>query len=425
MSFPKVVVVGGGFAGLAAVSSLLSSKVQITLIDKTNHHLFQPLLYQVATSALSPVDIAVPLRSIFSSYKNVRVVMGEVVRVDFEAKQVHLSQHQPISYDYLVVGVGAKHHYFGHPEWAEYAPGLKTLKDALNIRERILMAFEKAEMCEDRDEQSALLTAVVVGGGPTGVEMAGAIAEIANQTMVHDFRNIRSSAMRVMLVEATDRLLPSYDVSLSASALKQLQSMGVQVFLNSSVTDVSSRGIKLKEEWIESRTLIWAAGNQANPLITQLGLDCDRSGRALVTPFLSSPKHSNVFVIGDCACVADTYGKTVPSVAPAAMQQGRYVGSVIKRLMKKKPLVSPFSYVDKGSLATIGKARAVASLFGLKFSGFFAWIIWIFIHILFLIGFRSKLVVLLEWMVNFITSRRSVRLITGVYIRPQEQKPPV
>jgi NADH dehydrogenase len=408
---PKVIIIGGGFGGLSAAKKLKNKPVDVILIDKTNHHLFQPLLYQVATAGLSPAYIAFPLRSIFRKSKNVQVILGEVKRIDRKEKKVYLNG-ESYFYDFLIVAVGAKHHYFGKDEWEKFAPGLKTLQDAINIRERILLAFEKAEKINDPDEQQKYLNFVIVGGGPTGVEMAGAIAEIAKKTLIEDFKKIDPSKAKIYLVEALPRILPSYPEELSQKAKEDLEKLGVKVLLNTRVTELTKNSVKLNGKEIHAATIIWAAGNKANPLIQQLNCELDKIGRAVVSPYLHLKDDENVFVIGDAAAVFDEKGNTLPGVSPVAITEGRYVAKFILRKLKNKK-IKPYRYFDKGSLATIGKAKAVADFGWIRFSGFFAWLLWVFVHIFFLIGFKNRFIVMIEWIFAYFTYQKSARLIVG------------
>jgi len=408
---PKVIIIGGGFGGLSAAKKLKNKPVDVILIDKTNHHLFQPLLYQVATAGLSPAYIAFPLRSIFRKSKNVQVILGEVKRIDRKEKKVYLNG-ESYFYDFLIVAVGARHHYFGKDEWEKFAPGLKTLQDAINIRERILLAFEKAEKINDPDEQQKYLNFVIVGGGPTGVEMAGAIAEIAKKTLIEDFKKIDPSKAKIYLVEALPRILPSYPEELSQKAKEDLEKLGVKVLLNTRVTELTKNSVKLNGKEIHAATIIWAAGNKANPLIQQLNCELDKIGRAVVSPYLHLKDDESVFVIGDAAAVFDEKGNTLPGVSPVAITEGRYVAKFILRKLKNKK-IKPYRYFDKGSLATIGKAKAVADFGWLHFSGFFAWLLWVFVHIFFLIGFKNRFIVMIEWIFAYFTYQKSARLIVG------------
>lgn len=413
----KVIIIGGGFGGLAAAKKLKNKPVDVILIDKTNHHLFQPLLYQVATAGLSPAYIAFPLRSIFRKSKNVRVILGEVKRIDRTSKKVYLNGEN-YSYDFLIVAVGSRHHYFGKDEWEKVAPGLKTLQDAINIREKILFAFEKAERTNDPEEQQKYLNFVIVGGGPTGVEMAGAIAEIAKKTLVEDFKKIDPSKAKIFLIEAMDRILPSYPKNLSEKAKKDLENLGVQILLSTKVTDIQNEKVFINGEELKTATIIWAAGNKANSLINQLNTETDKIGRAIVTPYLTLKNDENVFVIGDAAAVYDKDGNTLPGVSPVAITQGRYVAkSILKRINNQ--IIKPYKYFNKGSLATIGKAKAVADFGWLRFSGFIAWLLWVFVHIFFLIGFKDRFIVMIEWIFAYFTHQKSARLIVDEKILKQ------
>jgi NADH dehydrogenase len=402
----RVVILGGGFGGLYAARSLAGVPVQITLVDRHNYHLFQPLLYQVASAALNPSDIASPIRSILARQRNVEVILGEATAIDTEKRQVTLADGQ-LSYDYLVVATGATHSYFGHPEWERDAPGLKTIEDALEIRRRVLLAFEHAERESDPIAQRAWLTFVVVGGGPTGVELAGALSEIARQTMIRDFRHIDPANARVILVEGRDRVLPPYPPALSIKAQRQLEHLGVEVLTNGVVTDLNDHEVRIGDTSIATKTVLWAAGVQASPLAKSLGVPLDRAGRVIVEPDMTIPGHPEVFVIGDLSAVPD-----VPGVAPAAIQEGTYAAKTIERTLAGKPR-KPFHYWDKGSLATIGRAAAVADLGFIKLSGFLAWIAWLTIHIFFLIGFRNRFLVITQWAWAYLTYQRGARLITN------------
>lgn len=405
----KVVIIGGGFGGLSAAKALKNADVEITLIDKTNHHLFQPLLYQVATAALSPGDIAAPIREILRKQKNVRVIMGEVINIDAEKKKVILQDDQ-FDYDYLIVAIGSRHSYFGKNEWEKYAPGLKTIADALSIRERILLSFEKAERAHNEKEIQKFLTFVVIGGGPTGVELAGAIAEIAKKTMLKDFRKIDPSKTKIILVEALDRILSNYDSDLSEKGRVALEELGVNVRLNTKVTEINENGAQLDGEFIETSNVIWAAGNTIPSLIKTLNAETDRAGRVLVENDCSIKNHPEIFVIGDAALVIQD-GKPLPGVAPVAIQQGKYVAKIISEDLPEEKR-KQFRYFDKGNLATIGRAKAVLQIGKLKASGFAVWLAWAFIHIMYLIGFRNRYKTMAEWIWYYITYRHGIRLIT-------------
>ncbi|HUP49693.1 MAG TPA: NAD(P)/FAD-dependent oxidoreductase [Thermoanaerobaculia bacterium] len=408
---PHVVIVGGGFGGLYAARALRSAPVEITLVDSHNYHLFQPLLYQVATAGLNPSDIAAPIRGILRRQKNVRVILGTAMSVDARRKRVQLADGE-IPYDYLVLATGATHSYFGRPEWRTFAPGLKTIDDALEIRRRVLLAFEAAEREEDPGKQAAWLTFVVVGAGPTGVELAGALSEIARQTMVRDFRRIRPESARVLLIEGKDRVLPTYPPDLSEKARRQLATLHVEVITGSVVSDLDREQVRIGERTIPARTILWAAGVQASPLAQSLGVPLDRAGRVLVEPNLTIPGQTDIFVIGDLAAAKQLDGSFVPGVAPAAIQEGRHAARNIERAVEGQPL-RPFRYRDKGSLATIGRARGVADFGRIKLSGFIAWFAWLAIHIFFLIGFRNRFLVITEWAWAYVTFERGARLITG------------
>jgi NADH:ubiquinone reductase (H+-translocating) len=407
-----VVIVGGGFGGLYAARALGGAAAHVTVIDRRNHHLFQPLLYQVANAVLSPADIAAPIRHILRKQRNTRVLLGEVADVDRADRAVVLADGRRIRYDYLVVATGATHAYFGHPEWEEVAPGLKTIEDATELRRRYLLAFEAAEQEVGRAELEALLTFVVIGAGPTGVEMAGSMVETARNALGREFRHIDPRLARVILVEGGPRVLAAYDPSLSAKAEEALGSLGVEVRTNSIVTRIEADAVYVGEERIPTRHVVWAAGVTASPLGSKLGVPTDRVGRVVVEPDLSIPGHPEIFVIGDLAALTDDEGKLLPGIAPVAMQQGRAVAGNIRRAIAGEP-TQRFRYNDKGSMATIGRWRAVAEVFGRRLSGGLAWLAWLFIHILYLSGFRNRLVVFIQWAWSFLTWQRAARLITG------------
>lgn len=409
---PHVVIVGGGFAGLHAARALRQAPVQITLVDRTNHHLFQPLLYQVATASLSPGDITAPIRWVLRRQRNVFVMLGEVTGIDVASRVISLNAaRRSITYDYLVLAPGGRHSYFTHPEWEPLAPGLKSVEDAAEMRRRFLLSFERAELCDDDAERAAYQTIVIVGGGPTGVELAGAIPDIARKALRRDFRRIDTRRTRVILVEAGDRVLPAYPASLSDRAKRDLESLGVEVRLNSLVTELRDDRVCIGDESISTRTIFWAAGNEISPLTRALEAPMDKAGRVLVEPDLTVPGHPEVFVIGDAAHVVCD-GRTVPGVAPAAMQQGRSAGRNIARSLAGKPR-KPFRYINKGDLATIGRHKAVADFGHLRFGGRLAWWLWLTIHITYLIGFRNRATVLIEWAYAYFTYQRGVRLIMG------------
>ena len=415
MSRPRVVIVGGGFAGLNAAKELRNADVDITIVDRRNFHLFQPLLYQVASAALNPSDIAYPIRSVFRSQDNVRnVVLGEVTSVDVEGGTVALDDGSEIGFEYLMVATGATHSYFGNDSWAADAPGLKTIEDALDIRGRILRAFEEAERHPERADE--FLTFVIVGAGPTGVEMAGSVAEIAVHALGSDFRHIDPASARVVLVEGSSHVLPVYPESLSSRAQRQLEELGVEVRTDALVVGIDGEGVTLASgERLAARTVVWAAGVRASSLGAALPGDRDRAGRVLVAPDLSLPGYSNVFVAGDLAAVT-VDGAPVPGVAPAAMQQGRHVARQVLADLAGAPR-SDFRYRDKGSLATIGRARAVADFGRLRFGGAFAWLAWLAIHIVYLIGFRNRVFVVFQWAWHYATFRRGARIITDAVRR--------
>ena len=410
MATPRVVIVGGGFGGLTAAASLARLPVAVTLIDRKNHHTFQPLLYQVATAGLSPGEIAAPIRSVLSRYKNVAVVMGEVCGFDLGNRRVKLGDFD-VEYDYLVVAAGASHSYFGHDEWAPIAPGLKTVEDALEIRRRVLLAFELAERQAIATGAHDPLNFVIVGGGPTGVELAGTLAEVARRTLAKDFRAIDPTMARVVLVEGLPRVLPTYPEDLSRSAHQQLERLGVEVRTSTRVTSVEPGRLRLGDTVLPSVVTLWAAGVAASPLGRMLGTT-DKAGRVLVEPDLSLPGHPHVFVIGDLASLAGPDGKPLPGLAPVAMQQGRAVAHNVECDMGGLPR-SAFHYKDRGTLATIGRAAAVADFGRIKMTGFVAWIVWLFVHVMFLIGFRNRVLVMIEWAWSYLTYERAARLITG------------
>lgn len=420
MSDPhRVVIIGGGFGGLSAARRLKHARVDLTLIDRCNYHLFQPLLYQVATGALSPANIASPLRNILKEQKNARVLLAEATRIDVANRRVILSDGAA-EYDTLIVATGASHQYFGHEEWEQFAPGLKTVEDATDMRRRILLAFETAERESDPEKVRALLTFVIVGGGPTGAELAGALGEIANDTLRRDFRKIDPSKAQIILVEGADRVLPAYPEPLSAAARKMLGRLGVTVRVNTLVTDIRQHAVTVREgsrtETIPTRTVLWAAGVLGSPLGRMLsdeaGAKFDKAGRVIVEPDLTVPGHPEIFVIGDLASFSHQTGAPLPGVAQPAIQAGRYVASVIESRLRGKK-VKPFHYEDKGNLATIGRAAAVADLNGLHLSGLPAWLLWIFIHLLYIVEFQNRLLVFIQWAWFYFTYDRSARLITG------------
>lgn len=408
---PHVVVVGGGFGGLWAARALRDAPVRITLVDRGNHHLFQPLLYQVATAGLSAPNIAAPLRHILRKQKNVTVLLGEVDGIAPGEKRVRLVDGRTLDYDHLLLASGATHAYFGHDDWAAHAPGLKTLDDALEIRRRILTAFERAEAEDDAVKREAWLTFAIVGGGPTGVELAGTLAEIARHTLHGEFRRADPRKARVLLLEAGPRVLSSFPESLSEKARTQLQKLGVEVRTGVPVAAINGEGVQLGEERIAARTVLWAAGVAASPLARDLGVPLDRAGRVIVQPDLSVPGHPEIFVAGDLASLQYA-GKPVPGVAPAAKQMGRHVAQAIRaRLQGRAP--TPFRYRDFGNLATIGRMAAVVDLHGFRFSGLLAWWFWLAAHVFFLIGFRNRMVVMIDWAQAYWSYQRSARIILG------------
>lgn len=408
---PRVVVVGAGFGGLEAARNLAKLPVQITLIDRKNHHTFQPLLYQVATAGISPGEIAAPIRWILRGRRNVEVLMDEVVDFDLTRRIVKLPDLE-IPYDYLVVAAGARHSYFGHDEWAPLAPGLKTVEDALEIRRRVLLAFELAEKEAVAGGPHPTLNFVIVGGGPTGVELAGTLAEIAHRVLQDEFRSIDPKRTRILLLEGGPRILPTYSPELSESAVRQLQKLGVEVRAPAMVTKIDPGAVWVGEERVPAAVILWAAGVAASSLGKKLGASIDRSGRVMVNADLTIPNHPEVFVIGDLATLKDKYGNALPGVAPVALQEGRYVAKAITGDLQRSPRQN-FHYVDKGSLATIGRAAAIAEFRNIHISGYFAWLAWLFIHIFFLIGFRNRMIVLIQWAWSYFTYERGARLITG------------
>jgi NADH dehydrogenase len=411
-----VVIVGGGFAGLWAARALARAPVRITLLDRGNHHLFQPLLYQVATAGLSAPDIAAPLRRILRRQRNVEVQMATVSRVDAQAREVeleHAGGRRRLGYDYLVLATGATHAYFGNEHWAPHAPGLKTLDDALELRRRLLLAFERAEAATDPAERDAWLSFAIIGGGPTGVELAGTLAEIARHTLEREFHNIDPARARVRLVEAGPRVLSAFPEDLSRKARRQLEQLGVEVLTGAPVEDIDARGYRCDGRFVPARTVVWAAGVSASPLGSCLGVALDRAGRVKVRPDLSVPGHPEIFVAGDLAAVERPDGRPVPGVAPAAKQMGRYVARRIRARLGGRAVPDRFAYRDYGNLATIGRMAAVVELGAWRLSGVLAWWFWLLAHLFFLIGFRNRLVVLLNWSVAYWTHQRAARIILG------------
>lgn len=413
-----MVIIGAGFAGINAAKKLERASVRVTVVDRKNHHTFQPLLYQVALAVLSPAEIASPVRTVLRRAPNVEVLLGEVVAFDLERRLVRIDGLD-LCYDFLIVASGATHAYFGHPEWEHYAPGLKTIEDALEIRRRVLSAFETAEREAFANKSSPALNFVVIGAGPTGVELAGAIADISKRYMEHDFRAIDPARARIILLEGGPRVLPAYPEDLSASAQRQLTDMGVEVRTNAMVTNVEPGLVTVGKEKIPASVIIWGAGVFASPLGKMLSAPTDRAGRVLVMPDLSVPGHPEVFVAGDLAASKMKDGNMVPGLAPAAIQMGKFVARQIRRSVDGKPR-EEFVYLDKGTLATIGRSRAVADLGKLHFSGYLAWLAWLFIHLFFLIGFRNRILVMMEWAWAYMTYNQGARLIT----EPMEHKPP-
>jgi NADH dehydrogenase len=415
----RVVIIGGGFGGLTVARSL--RRADVVLIDRTNHHLFQPLLYQVATAALSPSDIAWPLRTIFRSRPNVRVVMDEALSIDRAARLVRLRNSTPVAFDILVIAPGSRHAYFGHDEWEPFAPGLKTMADAVRLREKMLLAFEEAERRRIMTGTQDRLTFVIVGGGPTGVELAGALAEIGRKAMGPDFPTLQLDDLAIVLVEGGPRILPAFSADLSAKATTALARMGVTIRLNSPVSAIRADGVMIGDEFIPSTSTIWAAGNRASPLLNTLAVPQDASGRVKVQPDLTIPGDPWVFAIGDAAHCIGRDGNPLPGLAPVAMQQGRYVADIIENATAPEQR-RPFAYADRGMLATIGRAQAVAQLGRLRFSGLLAWLLWCMVHIFFLIGFRNRVRVMTEWMWYYITFKPGARLLYEQPSHPSQNR---
>jgi len=417
---PHVVVVGAGFGGLEAARGLAGAPVRVTVVDRRNHYLFQPLLYQVATAALSPADIAYPIRSILRRQRNADVVLAEVVGIDPARREVALRDGATLSYDTLVVASGARHAYFGHEDWETRAPGLKNLEDALEIRRRILLAYEEADRAARPERRKSLLTFAIVGGGPTGVELAGAIAEIARQVLVDDFRHIDPRETRVVLVEAGPRILPSYAPKSSENASDELRRLGVEVRTGEPVTSVDDTGLVVGGQHLEAGTVLWAAGVAASRIGSFLGAPVDKNGRVVVQPDLTAPGHPDIFVIGDLALFTHQGGQPLPGVSPVAMQQGRHVARAIRERLAGRP-APPFRYFDKGSMAVVGRSAAVAEVLGLKLRGFPAWLAWCALHIFYLIGFRNRFIVMFEWAWAYVSYQRGARLITGNLEAPRKR----
>ncbi|HEX6164612.1 MAG TPA: NAD(P)/FAD-dependent oxidoreductase [Vicinamibacterales bacterium] len=409
---PQVIIIGGGFAGLAAARRLRNVECDVTIVDRHNHHVFQPLLYQVATAALSPGDIASPIRWILRKQHRLRVLLANVERIDSKAKQLTLDRGETLSYDYLIVAAGATHSYFGHDEWADPAPGLKTLDDALAIRRRLLLAFEEAEREPNPVYQRRLLTFVIIGGGPTGVEMAGALGEIARQVLRSEFDAVDPAIARIMLIEAGPSILPSFPEELRQSARRALMRLGIDVRVGKAVTKVEAGAVWIGDDRIDAHTILWAAGVAAAPLSKDLGPGLDRAGRVIVEPDLSVPGHDGVFVAGDLASFTHQTGKPLPGVAQVAKQQGRHAAGNVARIIKGRKTTA-FRYIDPGNMATIGRNAAIADFGFLRVSGYLGWLLWLFVHILFLIGFRNRLSVMVQWATSYLTYQRSVRLITN------------
>ncbi len=410
---PHLVIVGGGFAGLWATRALASERIRITLVDRRNHHLFQPLLYQVATAGLSAPDIAAPLRHILGHQRNVEVRLGEVTHIDKQAQAVELADGTTLAYDSLLLATGATHAYFGNDQWAKDAPGLKTLDDAIALRRKLLLAFERAEAEPDPERKAEWLSFAVVGGGPTGVELAGTLAEIARHTLRNEFRHIDPASAKVRLVEAGPRVLSSFPETLSLKARRQLEKLGVQVLTGTPVSAIDSRGFQLGETFIAARTVVWAAGVAASPLGRTLDVPLDRAGRVQVQPDLTVPGHPEIFVAGDLAALVQADGRPVPGVAPAAKQMGKHVAATIRARLHGKAEPGAFTYADYGNLATIGRMAAIVHLGRLQLSGVLAWWFWLAAHVFFLIGFRNRMVVLLNWAVAYWSYQRSARIIFG------------
>lgn len=421
---PHLVIVGGGFAGLWATRALATARLRITLVDRRNHHLFQPLLYQVATAGLSSPDIAAPLRHILRRQRNVSVRLDEVQAIDKQQRQLQLGDGSTLDYDLLLVASGATHAYFGNDHWAENAPGLKTLEDALQLRRKLLLAFERAEAETDPQKKAAWLSFAVVGAGPTGVELAGTLAEIARHTLKNQFQHIDPASARVRLIEAGPRVLSSFPEALSEKARTQLQRLGVEVLTGTAVTAIDGGGLELGQQRLAARTVVWAAGVAASPLGRCLDTPLDRAGRVLVAPDLSVPGHPEIFVAGDLASIVQANGRPVPGVAPAAKQMGAYIARVIRARLQHKPAPAPFAYNDQGNLATIGRMAAIVHMGRLQLSGMLAWWFWLAVHVLFLIGFRNRFVVLLNWAVAYWSYQRSARIILGPpHPDPTQQTP--
>ncbi len=407
-----MVVIGGGFGGLTATQALAKAPVRVTLLDRTNHHTFQPLLYQIATAGLSPADIAQPIRAIVHKQHNVSVLLAEAVKIDLDAREVHLDDGAALRWDFLIVACGAETSYFGHDEWQEVAPGLKSIPDAVAIRTRVLVAFELAEREENAAMREELLSFVVIGGGPTGVEMAGALAELSKFVLDRDFRRIDPAATKVRLLEAGPRILPTFPDDLAASAVTQLHELGVEVRAGARVTSIEPGRVHLGGEALPASVVVWAAGVRAQPLTATLGVPVDKSGRVFIEPDLSVPGHPNAFVIGDAAHLDGPDGQPLPGVSPVAMQQARWAAKIIRKTLAGEER-RPFHYVDKGSLATIGRSRAIAMVDRMHLSGLVAWLVWLLVHIFYLIGFKNRIVVMITWAWSYLTYGRGARLVVG------------
>ncbi|MGH1456156.1 MAG: NAD(P)/FAD-dependent oxidoreductase [Alphaproteobacteria bacterium] len=410
---PKVLIIGAGFGGLQAAKSLAGKDVDVMLVDKRNHHLFQPLLYQVATAALTAAEIAMPIRQIMRKADNVAVYMNEISSIDKIKKVATTVYGRKFHYDYLIIATGAQHSYFGNDQWQQFAPGLKCIEDAREIRQRILTAFEKAEMAETEEDRLAYLNFVIVGAGPTGVELAGAIAELSRQTLSGDFHHITPESARIVLIDAAPRVLMAFDEELSNKAVTQLESLGVEIKLNAMVKDMEVGFVKFGEETLSARTIIWAAGVQASPAAKWLDAECDRTGRVMVDDHLNLPSHPEIYIIGDTACYTPKgQERPLPGIAPVAKQMGKYIATDLLTQIEGKPR-KKFKYTDYGSMATIGRNRAIGDLNGIKVSGFFGWLMWCVMHVYFLIGFRNRFIVSMRWLLSYITRQRGVRLIIG------------
>jgi len=406
----RVVIIGGGFAGLNAAKGLGGVKdIEVILVDRANHHLFQPLLYQVAMAGLNPADIAVPVRSLLAKYENVKVVQGKALSISSSEKKI-ITDFGELNYDYLIISLGAKHTYFGNEQWEQFAPGLKTLEQATEIRRRVLSAFENAEKTSDKSLQKKYLTFAVVGGGPTGVELAGAIGEMSRYTLARDFKNIDAKLTRVILIEGGNRILPSFSKKLSAWATRALEQLGVQVWTNSIVTNIDENGLNIGNERIETTTVLWAAGVKANSIDADFTIEKDRMNRIAVTSDLSLAGHPHIFAAGDCACFPDDEGKPLPGIAPVAMQQGNYLADVIESDVRGKAR-KPFKYKDKGQMATIGRSKAITEFGIMRLTGFSAWVAWLLVHIYYLAGFKNRFIVVAQWAWSYLTFRRGSRLI--------------